>query len=178
MNKYEYIETRRLKFIEDNPRAINKRKFSTLKQSIKDLPAMLELRPIIASNELIVYGGNMRLRAAIAVGLTQVPVIICHDWQPEELERFKLLDNISSGDWDYDLLANHYDAKLLNEIGLDVWLGQDDKPPKPVKKKYVKISIQPENYSKFTELLDEVKDRTGIYDDYELITEALTKLKL
>lgn len=176
MNQLQYIDVTRLKFLEDNPRSLNKRKFSTLKANLKALPSMLEIRPIIASNELIVYGGNMRLRAAMAIGLKQVPVIIVNDWSLEDLERFKLLDNLHSGDWDYDLLANNYDANLLNEVGLDVWLGPDDYKPKIVKKKYIKISIQPENYSNFTELLDSVKDHTGIYDESELLTKALTNL--
>jgi hypothetical protein len=173
---YEYMPVDRLKFLENNPRTLNKRQFSTLKESIKAFPRMLEKRPIIASNELIVYGGNMRLRAAKAVGLKEVPVIVCHDWTHDELERFKLVDNISAGSWDYDLLANDYDANLLNDLGLDVWTGIDDVVNKPVKKKYIKISIDPTNLPKFTELLDTAKDATGIYDDYELITKALTNL--
>jgi hypothetical protein len=87
-----------------------------------------------------------------------------------------LVDNISAGSWDYDLLANDYDANLLNDLGLDVWTGIDDVVNKPVKKKYIKISIDPTNLPKFTELLDTAKDATGIYDDYELITKALTNL--
>lgn len=172
----QYIETARLKFLDNNPRTLNKRQFSTLKRSIKDFPTMLEKRPLIASNELIVYGGNMRLRAAISLGIKEVPVIIAHDWTHEQLQQFLLLDNISAGSWDYDLLANNYDGNDLINLGLEVWTGIDDKPVKTVKKKYIKISIDPDNYAKFTELIDTVKDSTAIYDDYELITKALTNL--
>lgn len=177
MSFYEYIDVSRLKILENNPRTLNKRQFSTLKESIRVFPQMLEKRPIIASEELIVYGGNMRLRAAKAVGLTKVPVIICVGWSKEELDRFKLVDNLHAGTWDYDALANEYDVNELIAVGLDLWQGPDDYKPKPVKKKYVKISIDPDKITNFTELVEEVKDRTGIYDDYELYTRALTNLK-
>mgnify|MGYP000580594864 CR=1 FL=1 len=46
-----------------NPRYIKDNKFKKLVKSIKNFPEMLEKRPIIVDENLIVLGGNMRLKA-------------------------------------------------------------------------------------------------------------------
>jgi len=47
----------------NNPRIIKDDKFKKLVQSIKDFPEMLELRPIVVNKDMVVLGGNMRLKA-------------------------------------------------------------------------------------------------------------------
>lgn len=46
-----------------NPRVIRDQKFAKLVNSILALPKMLELRPIVTDKQMIVLGGNQRLRA-------------------------------------------------------------------------------------------------------------------
>ena len=60
----------------DNPRLIKDDKCKKLVASIRSLPAMLELRPIVVNADLMVLGGNMRLKACQAAGLKEVPVVI------------------------------------------------------------------------------------------------------
>ena len=57
----------------NNPRIIKDDKFKKLVKSIKDFPQMLELRPIVIDENNVVLGGNMRLKACIEAGLTDVP---------------------------------------------------------------------------------------------------------
>ena len=47
----------------DNPRFIKDYKFEKLVKSIKEFPQMLDLRPIVVNQDMIVLGGNMRLKA-------------------------------------------------------------------------------------------------------------------
>lgn len=59
----EQIEISRIKENANNPRSISKEKFMKLVKSLLTFPEMLTLRPIVVDNNLVVLGGNMRLRA-------------------------------------------------------------------------------------------------------------------
>jgi ParB-like chromosome segregation protein Spo0J len=103
-----------------NPRIIKDEKFAKLVQSIKDFPQMLELRPIVINSDNIVLGGNMRLRACKEAGLKEVPVMRADDLTPEQQAEFIIKDNVGFGEWDWEMLANQWEAEKLNEWGLDV----------------------------------------------------------
>jgi DNA modification methylase len=103
----------------NNPRLIKDDKFKKLVQSIKDFPDMLNKRPIVVNKDMIVLGGNMRLKACIEAGMKDVPVIVA-DWSEEQQREFIIKDNVSGGEWDWDVLANDWDADQLTEWGLDV----------------------------------------------------------
>jgi len=104
----------------NNPRKLDKAKFAKLVQSIKDFPEMLEKRPIVVADGVIL-GGNMRHKAAIAAGLKEIPIIDASDWTQEQRDQFIIKDNLSFGEWDWDILANEWDASQLEDWGLDVW---------------------------------------------------------
>lgn len=61
--KLEHCELENLKLNKANPRVIKDYKFHKLVKSILVLPKMLELRPIVVDNKMVVLGGNMRLKA-------------------------------------------------------------------------------------------------------------------
>jgi site-specific DNA-methyltransferase (adenine-specific) len=103
----------------NNPRLIKDDKFKKLVQSIKDFPDMLNKRPIVVNKDMIVLGGNMRLKACIEAGMKEVPVIVA-DWSEEQQREFIIKDNVSGGEWDWDALANDWNPEELNEWGLDV----------------------------------------------------------
>jgi hypothetical protein len=104
----------------NNPRLIKDDKFKKLVQSIKDFPEMLSIRPIVVNQDMIILGGNMRFRACKEAGIKEIPVIIT-DLSEEKQREFLIKDNISGGEWDWDLLANEWDNEELVEWGLDVW---------------------------------------------------------
>ena len=104
----------------NNPRIIKDEKFKKLVQSIKDFPEMLEIRPIVVNNDNIVLGGNMRLRACKEAGLKDVYVIKADQLTEEQQREFIIKDNVSGGEWDWDLIANEWDAEQLDEWGLDI----------------------------------------------------------
>jgi hypothetical protein len=104
----------------NNPRIIKDDKFKKLVKSIQDFPQMLELRPIVIDENNIVLGGNMRLKACIEAGLTDVPVKQAKELTEEQKKEFIVKDNIGYGEWDWDDLANNWDEQLLTEWGLDI----------------------------------------------------------
>ena len=103
----------------NNPRLIKDDKFKKLCQSIKDFPEMLELRPIVVNKDMIILGGNMRYKAAKEIGLKEIPVTIA-DLTPEQEREFLIKDNVSGGEWDWELLANEWDSEELEAWGLDI----------------------------------------------------------
>lgn len=104
----------------NNPRIIKDEKFHKLVQSIKDFPKMLELRPVVLNKDMIILGGNMRWKAAKEAGLKELPVVIADDLTEKEQREFIIKDNLGFGEWDWEMLANEWEAEELNEWGLDV----------------------------------------------------------
>lgn len=104
----------------NNPRIIKDDKFKKLVQSIKDFPEMLELRPIVVNNDGVVLGGNMRLKACKEAGLKEVPVIKASELTEEQQKEFIIKDNVGFGEWDWEDLANNWDAEDLTDWGLDL----------------------------------------------------------
>jgi DNA modification methylase len=104
----------------NNPRIIKDIKFKQLVKSIQDFPQMLELRPIVIDENNMVLGGNMRLKACIEAGMTDVPVIHANNLSEEKKKEFIVKDNVGYGEWDWDDLANNWDAQELTDWGLDI----------------------------------------------------------
>ncbi len=103
-----------------NPRIIKDDKFKKLVKSIQEFPEMLNLRPIVVDADMVVLGGNMRLKACKAAGLKEVPIVIADQLTPEQQAEFIIKDNVGFGEWDWDLLANEWDAELLQDWGLEL----------------------------------------------------------
>ena len=104
----------------NNPRIIKDDKFKKLVKSIQDFPKMLEIRPIVVDENNIVLGGNMRLKACKEAGLKEIPIIKASELTEEQQRAFIIKDNVGFGEWDWDALANEWDAEQLEEWGLDV----------------------------------------------------------
>jgi hypothetical protein len=105
----------------NNPRIIKDDKFTKLVKSIKEFPKMLEIRPIVVNSDMIVLGGNMRLKACKEAGLKEVPVIFAQDLTEEEQKQFIIKDNVGFGEWDWDMIANEWEPELIENWGLDIW---------------------------------------------------------
>jgi DNA modification methylase len=107
-----------------NPRVIRDGKFQKLVTSIKEFPDMLNKRPLIVFTDVdgkyCVLGGNMRLKALNELKYTEIPVIIADEWTEEQKAEFLIKDNVGFGEWDWDQLANEWDAEKLNDWGLDL----------------------------------------------------------
>jgi len=112
-----------LKLNEANPRVIKDDKFKKLVESIKSFPQMMELRPIVVDEMNVIQGGNMRYRALVELGYKEVPeswVKQGKELTQEQWREFVIKDNVGFGEWDFDMLANDWDAEELQEWGLDI----------------------------------------------------------
>jgi hypothetical protein len=118
--KTELVSIKLVKSNPNNPRIIKDDKFAKLVASIKEFPKMLEIRPIVVNDDMIVLGGNMRLKACIHAGLKEVPIIKVTDLTEQEQKQFIIKDNVSGGEWDWSMLANEWDVTELEDWGLSV----------------------------------------------------------
>jgi len=124
----EYRKPSELKLNPNNPRVIKNRKFRLLVESLKEDPEMLEARPIVTDPNGMVLGGNMRLKAAREAEMELVPVYTAN-WDEVKQRRFIIKDNASYGEWDWDILANDFDATELEAWGVDIPDYKQDKEP-------------------------------------------------
>jgi DNA modification methylase len=114
------VKISEIKLNESNPRFIKDDKFKKLVKSIKDLPQMLDIRPIVVNKDMMVLGGNMRLKACVEAGLVEVPIIIADNLTKEQEKEFLIKDNVGFGEWDWDIIANEFNDEQVIEWGLDI----------------------------------------------------------
>lgn len=105
---------------EENPRFITDAKFKKLIKSIKAFPEMLETRPLVVDENMVVLGGNMRLKALKSAGVFEVPVHQVKGWTEEQKKEFIIKDNIGYGEWDWDIIANGWEIETVKDWGMDV----------------------------------------------------------
>ena len=118
--KSELVDIKTVKSNPNNPRIIKDDKFKKLVNSIKEFPKMLEIRPIVVNDDMVVLGGNMRLKACKEAGLKKIPIIMASELTEDEQKQFIIKDNVSGGEWDWEMLANEWNAEELDAWGLDV----------------------------------------------------------
>jgi len=165
-NKTELRKLSDLNKLPNNPRTIKSDSFQKLCESLKNSPDYFEARPLILSDrtgELIVIAGNQRYEAAKANGLKEVPTYLLSGLTEEKEREIIIRDNVNNGEWNWDALANEWNAEDLESWGLDVW--------------------QPDDFSdKNKEIdIDELGDDMVIKltyseDEYNQVKEALSKI--
>ena len=114
------IDIELVKTNKNNPRFIRDEKYKKLVKSIKSFPEMLEIRPIVVDEDMVVLGGNMRLKACKEAGLKEVPIIKVNELSEDKKKEFILKDNQSFGEWDTKLLSE-WDKELLLDSGFEAW---------------------------------------------------------
>jgi len=122
-NKTEYRKLSDLKKLPNNPRTIKTDSFEKLCESLKNSPDYFEARPLILSDrtgELIVIAGNQRYEAANANGSKEAPTYLLSGLTEEKEREIIIRDNVNNGTWDWDVLANEWNAEDLESWGLDV----------------------------------------------------------
>ena len=111
----------------DNPRLIDESAVNAVAASIREFGFRI---PILATESGEVVCGHVRLRAARQLGLDTVPCLSAADMTPEQVARFRLVENRShdlGGEWDVDALA-----RMLPEMpDLSGWFDDLELPPLP-----------------------------------------------
>ena len=110
-----------IKLNSENPRKIDRLKLEQLKQSIKEFPKMMELRPIVIDSNNKILGGNQRYTALKELGYTEMPdtwIKRADELTKDEKRRFIIVDNLPFGEWDINL--EDWDSGELAEWGLEL----------------------------------------------------------
>ena len=123
----QQVKINKVKSNPSNPRIIKNDKFMKLVKSIQDFPEMLKLRPIVVDEDMVVLGGNMRLKASKQAGLKDIWIEVAEGLTEEQKKEFIVKDNVGFGEWDWAMLGNEWNTIKITEWGLDVWENQDDK---------------------------------------------------
>lgn len=164
----------KIKLNPHNPRYIKKTDFESLKKSIKDFPQMLEFRPIVYDENMIVLGGNMRLQALQSLAQEGFKIEdkyfqSAKGWSEEDKQKFIIKDNVMWGNWDWDMLANEWDEKQLTAWGLSpTWAySNDTKGPEIAELSIAKLKPHQLSYKvhpadQIDELVESIK-KNGIY---------------
>jgi len=121
------MKVSKLKANPSNPRVIKDEKFKKLVKSLQEFPEMMEKRPMVCVTDvdgrIYPLGGNMRLRAIQELGMKEIPdawVMMADDWTEDKRREFTIKDNVGFGEWEWDQLANEWDAELLEGWGVDI----------------------------------------------------------
>lgn len=108
-----YLKTSEIKPYFNNPRN-NNGAVDMVAESIKDFGFK---NPIIVDKNRVIIAGHTRLKAAVKLGLDEVPVIVAEDLTEEQAKAFRLVDNRTAevAEWDFEKLAEEF-----NGIDLDL----------------------------------------------------------
>ena len=144
--KTTLVKTSEVKPNPDNPRIIRDEKFAKLVESIRSFPSMLHLRPIVVNTDMVVLGGNMRLRACKEAGMKHIPVIVAEDITEAQQREFIIKDNVGFGEWNWDALANEWEAAQLEDWGMDIpKFDTEDQPDEDEKPKTFNVQVMCES---------------------------------
>lgn len=155
-----------------NPRQIRDFRFEKLKKSISDAPEMLSLRELIVfphDGKFIIIAGNMRYRACQDLKIKELPCkILDENTSVEKLREYAIKDNENFGEYDFDILANEWDAEELTEWGVELPtdLGNDDD-----EKDYATKELNPEDFDDKVEIKLHFKQ-----EEWQFINNALSKI--
>lgn len=115
------VTIRDLKEYEHNPRRMTKAKFQKLVASVSQDGYH---QRILVDTDNTIIGGHSRKAALMAAGYKPSDAIEVLKAQrkltEEEFKRLNIRDNLGYGDFDYEILANHFDMENLIELGMDV----------------------------------------------------------
>lgn len=120
INPIEVVPISQIQGNKSNPRYIKEKEFKELVESVRKFPKMMEARPIIVDENDIILGGNMRYKAALELGYKEVHIVRITDATEEQKREFIIKDNVSKGEWDWDILANDWNAEQLEDWGLNI----------------------------------------------------------
>ena len=153
--------------LENNPFTIkDEGSINRTAANIEMLPKLLTLRPIIVDKNGVIRAGNKRFQALKQLGYKEVPdgwIQSATNYTEEELKQVVLLDNVSEGVWDYEILAEEYGEIEIEEMGIE---------------KIVEMGYSGKNQEINT---DEFSDKMVLkfeleQDEYKYITQELSRI--
>lgn len=103
---------------ERNPRYIKSKKHRELMDSLKEFPEMKLIREIVIDENNLLLAGDKRVYALEELGYADVTVKQVFNLTEAQKDEFIVKDNIHNGEWDTDVIANHFDPEKLKDWGV------------------------------------------------------------
>ena len=144
----KWVSISSIKLNPANPRYIKDQRFLPLVKSVLEFPKMMEKRGCVVDADKILLAGNMRWQAILHIlempeseinatlkgqqslliwseirAKRAVPekwIVDGSDMTPEEARRFIIIDNVGFGQWNWDVIANDWDAEEVQDWGLEI----------------------------------------------------------
>ena len=118
--RVKYVPIGDVRPYEDNPR----RNDSAVQAVANSLREFGWKQPIVVDADGTIVVGHTRHKAALALEMTHVPVVVASDLTPEQCAAYRLADNRVGelAEWDMDLLAQELDGMAdldMSAFGFD-----------------------------------------------------------
>lgn len=186
--KVVYRPLDQMKPLENNPRWIKKEDFERLCASVQNNPELFEAQPIILSNrtgENVIIAGNQRYRAAIEVGLKEVPTILLEGLTEAKEKEIIIRTNVTNGKWDWDILSSgawgeveeladwgvegvDFLTNTDEETDIDSLFEEAENTEEKTKDIHITVSIPEELNEQLGEITQKIKDALAEYDGIKI----------
>ena len=119
------LKVAQLKEWDKNPRQLTEKGLSDLRKSIENFGVA---EPLTVNTDYTICGGHGRKKVLQEMGIKEVDCYLPEKkLTPKQFEELNIrLNKNIAGVWDYDILANEWDAEKLIEWGLDVPVFEDE----------------------------------------------------
>jgi hypothetical protein len=117
---------------------------------------MTMVRPLIINQDNMILGGTMRYMAMKELEFVTIP---CQkvDWSKEKQQEFIIKDNLNFGEWDWDALANDFDADDLEDWGLELPKVIDEVEDEPkIDTQKITLEYTPDEYNQVKKALQKI----------------------
>ena len=117
--KIEIADINTIKPYENNPRKLSELAIEKVAMSLKEYGFR---QPIVVDKNNIIVAGHTRYRASKKLGYKQVPITIVDNLTPEQINAYRIADNRTAeeSDWDNDLLKMQIKELELKDFNLDL----------------------------------------------------------
>lgn len=124
---------------EQNPRLIKSKKHKELIESLKEFPEMKLLREIVVDENFLILAGDKRAYALEELGYSDVTIKQVTGLSEAKKREFIAKDNVHSGEWDVDTIANSWNVEELEAWGVPKFNIDDDNDSEDNKSKESKL---------------------------------------
>ena len=117
--KIEIADISSIKPYENNPRKLSEKAIETVAMSLKEYGFR---QPIVVDKDRIIVVGHTRFRASKKLGFKEVPITIADNLTPEQINAYRIADNRTSeeSEWDSELLKMELKELDLKDFDLEL----------------------------------------------------------
>jgi DNA modification methylase len=117
--KIEIADINSIKPYENNPRKLSDKAIETVAMSLKEYGFR---QPIVVDKNRIIVVGHTRFRASKKLGFKEVPITIADNLTPEQINGYRIADNRTSeeSEWDNELLKMELKELDLKDFNLEL----------------------------------------------------------